>query len=192
MLLRLSAQWKGGIEQYNYFSQSSAMTIEPVLHIQTAANFYGELRYNYEEKDAISLNAGKVFFIPGKFQTTLIPMLGIIAGSMEGYSFGLHLETGWKNFYFSSRSQYCRSFSNGSPDFFFTWSETGYNISPAVFTGIALQYKRQLESSEAEPGLMGGINFKNISVSFYEFSPFHSDSYFVLGLNYEFNLKKGK
>lgn len=192
MLLKLSAQFKGGIEQYSYFGNGTALIIEPVLHIQTASDLYCELRYNYEEKDAISLNAGKAFHIPGKFQTTLTPMLGIVAGSMKGYNLVLNQETEWKNFYFSSQSQYSRSFKNETSNFFFTWSELGYNISHSVFAGIALQYTRELQTSVAEPGFVAGINFKNFSVPFYVFGPFRSDSYVVLGLNYEYSLRKRK
>jgi len=192
MLLELDAQLKGGVEQYSYFGKGTALTIEPVLHIQTAGKFYCELRYNYEEKDAISFNAGKIFLIPGKFQTTLTPMLGITAGSLKGYSLVLNQETEWKKFYFSSRSQYCRSFSKEYPGFFYSWLETGYNISPVVFTGIALQCRRQANNREMDPGIMSGLSLKNISVSFYVFNPLCADSYFATGLNYDCNLSKRK
>ena len=190
-LLNVSAQLKGGIEHYSYFSSGAALIMEPVLHIQTARGSYGELRYNYEKKDAISFNAGKAFFIPGKFQTTLTPMLGIVTGSMKGCNLVLNQETEWKNFYFSSQSQYCRAFSD-DPDFFYNWSESGYNISPPVFTGIALQCRYQSGKLATDPGLMTGINLKNVSVSFYVFNPLSSNSYFVTGLKYECYLSKRK
>lgn len=192
MLLRLSAQFKGGIEQYSYFGNGTALIIAPVLHIQTASDLYCELRYNYEEKDAISFNAGKTFHIPGKFQTTLTPMLGIVAGSMKGYNVVLNQETEWKNFYLYSQSQYSRSFKKETSNFFFTWSELGYNISHNVFAGIALQYTREVQTSDAVPGFVAGVNFRNFSVPFYVFGPFRSDSYVVLGLNYEYSLRKRK
>jgi len=192
MLHSLSAQLKGGVEQYNYFGNDKTLTIEPVLHIQTASEFHFELRYNYEETGAISFNAGKTFLIPGKFQTILTPMLGIIVGSMKGYSFLLNHESEWKSFYLSTRSQYCRSFSKEEPDFFYTWSEAGYNISPVVFTGLAVQCRRQEVNWEIEPGVMGGISLKNMSVSLYLFNPLRAESYVAIGLNYEFNLSKRK
>jgi len=192
MLLNVSAQLKGGIEHYSYFGDNAALTMEPVLHIQTAGGAYGELRYNYEKKDAISFNAGKAFFIPGKLSTTLTPMLGIVAGSMKGCNLALNQETEWRNFFFSSQSQYCRSFSKEQPDFFFSWSESGYNISPVVFTAIALQCRNQAKNWDIEPGIMSGINLKNISVSFYVFNPLCLDSYFIAGLKYECYLTKRK
>ena len=185
MLLNLSAQLKGGIEHYSYFSNDAVFSMEPVLHIQTSRGIYGELRYNYEKKNAISLNAGKRFLIHGKLSTTLTPMLGLVAGTIKGFNLALNQETEWKNFYFSSQSQYCRSFSKESPGFLYSWSESGYNISPVVFTAIALQCKYQSDKLDTEPGLMGGINFKNISLSFYVFNPLCSNSYWVAGLKYE-------
>ena len=192
MLLNLSAQLKGGIEHYSYFSNDAVFSMQPVLHIQTPGGAYSELRYNYEKKDAISFNAGKTFFIRGKFPATLTPMLGVVAGSMKGYNLGLNLETDWRNFYFSSQSQYCRSFSKEGPGFVYSWSEAGYNISPVVFTAIALQCSKQEAAWGAEPGFMGGINLKNISVSLYFFNPLSPASYFVAGLKYECSLSKRK
>jgi hypothetical protein len=192
MLLNLSAQLKGGIEHYSYFSNDAVFVMEPVLHIQTARGIYGELRYNYEKKDAVSFNAGKTFLTHGKLTTILTPMLGIVAGAMKGYNLALNQETDWKNFYFSSQSQYCRSFSKGDPGFFFSWSESGYNISPVLFTAIALQCGNQAKNWDIDPGVMSGINLKNVSVSFYVFNPLCSDSYFVAGLKYECYLSKRK
>ncbi len=192
VLLSSSAQLKGGIEHYSYFSNDAVFSMEPVLHIQTSRGVYGELRYNYEKKGALSFNTGKIFLIRGKLPTTLTPMLGIVAGSMKGYNLALNQQTDWKNFYFSSQSQYCRSFSKEDPGFFFSWSESGYNISPVVFTAIALQCRNQANDWDMEPGIMGGINLKNISVSLYLFNPLCTAVYFVAGLRYECSLSKRK
>jgi hypothetical protein len=75
-------------------------------------------------------------------------------------------------------------------NFFFSWSEAGYNISRNFFAGLAIQYTGQQEMKNAEPGFVAGINFRNISIPVYMFNPFRPGRYFVWGLNYEYRFKK--
>ncbi|MES1223335.1 MAG: hypothetical protein ABUT20_48015 [Bacteroidota bacterium] len=188
----VSAQSKMVFENYNYWGQHSSAVFVPMIHIETKNNWYAEIRYNYEADQTLSVFAGKSFYGGNKITYSITPLVGISAGLFSGASFATNADVEWDNFYFSSQSQFSRSFKKEIPDFFFTWSEAGYNISPNIFAGLALQYTRQLASNEAEPGIMAGINFKNFSIPFYVFKPFHSGGYFVLGLNYEYNLRKRK
>jgi hypothetical protein len=192
MLHNASAQSKMVFENYNYWGHQTPAIFVPMIHIETRNNWYAEMRYNYEEAETISIYAGKTFGSDRAIHYHITPMAGLSAGRFTGASFAANAEVDWKNFYFSSQSQYSRSFKKEIPDFSFNWSELGYNISRNVFAGLSMQYTRQAGKGEAEPGLMAGINFKNVSVPFYVFNPFSSGSYFVLGLNYEYNLGRRK
>jgi len=178
-------------ENYNYMGHQSSLFV-PIIHIETKHNWYGEVRYNYEDVQTISMYAGKTFSGGNKFNYTLTPLIGYSAGNFTGSSLALNNEVDWKNFYFSSQSQYSFSFKKEVSNFFFTWSELGYNVSSNFFAGAALQYTWQLNKGEGEPGFVAGINFKNFSVPFYVFNPFKQASYIVLGLNYEYDLKRKK
>ena len=186
-----SAQSKMVFENYNYWGHQTSAVFVPMIHIETNHNWYAEMRYNYEDVQTLSFFAGRIFSGGNKFTYSITPLAGYATGNFTGASLAANAEADWSNFYFSSQSQYSRSFKKEVPHFFFTWSELGYNISPKIFTGLAIQYTKQKGSNEAEPGLVAGINFKNISIPFYVFNPFRS-SYFVLGLNYEYNLRKRK
>jgi hypothetical protein len=89
-----------------------------------------------------------------------------------------------------AQSQYSIATKKTATDFFFNWSELGYNISERVFGGLAMQYTRQDNENFVEPGFVVGMNFKNVSFPVYVFSPFRSGCYFVVGLNYEYSFKK--
>ena len=95
-----------------------------------------------------------------------------------------------KKFYVSVQAQLSRSIENAADDFFFSWSEAGYNLSATIFGGVALQYTRQQHTKLPEPGFVAGLNFKELSIPVYLFNPFKTNRYFVVGLNYCFNVKK--
>jgi hypothetical protein len=55
-----------------------------------------------------------------------------------------------------------------------------------------MQYTRQIDNNSFEPGFVAGLEIKNFSFPVYVFSPFRSGCYFVVGISYEYNLKKKK
>jgi hypothetical protein len=195
-----AAQWKAGIGQYSYTSMPLAEAIVPVGYIQSANNWYAELRYNYEEAKTFSLYGGKTFSGGNNLEYTLTPMAGFSTGRFTGVSFAANAEAEWKNFFFSSQTQYSISVKKkdsivvkgNTGRFFFNWSELGYNISDLFFGGLSMQYTRQTGENNFEPGFLAGLNFKNLSFPCYVFSPFRPGRYFVLGVNYEFNFTKKK
>jgi len=189
---QLSAQSKLGFENYNYWGQQSQGTFVPLIHFETNKNWYAELRYNYEDAQTISFYAGKTFSGGNDLTYSIIPLAGFSYGRFTGASIAANTEVEWKKFYISSQSQYSVGLRKETPDFFFTWSELGYNISDHVYAGGAIQYTWQLNSGAIEPGFVVGINFKKFSVPFYVFNPFKQSSYLVLGLNYEYDLKRRK
>jgi hypothetical protein len=150
------------------------------------------MRYNYEEVQTISFYGGKIFSGGNAVTYSITPLAGFAAGRFSGLSFAANTEMGWKGFYISLQSQYSKSLEKDKPDFFFNWSECGYNISSHLFTGLSLQYALHSGKVDAEPGFVVGINLKNVSVPLYVFNAFHAGCYFVLGLNYEYNMKKKK
>lgn len=119
-------------------------------------------------------------------------MIGLSAGNFSGVSIAANGELDWKNFYASSQTQYSINIKTDGKNFFFSWSELGYNISKTLFAGAAVQYTLQAGKTNTEPGFVAGLNFKNFSIPFYVFKPFSSGQYIVLGLIFEYNLKKRK
>jgi hypothetical protein len=188
--INAGAQSKWVYEQYNYIKQPDAAVFVPMVHFETNDNWYAELRYNYEDVKTLSLFAGKTLTGGETFEYTVTPMAGYSAGIFTGVSLAVNAEAAWKKFYISAQSQYSIATRKNATDFFFNWSELGYAVSDRLFTGVAMQYTRQEDQADFEPGFLAGLSFKNISFPFYVFSPFRPDRYFVLGMNYEYTLKK--
>jgi hypothetical protein len=195
-----ATQWKAGIAQYIYTGTPLAEAIVPVCFIQSDNNWYAELRYNYEDAKTLSLYGGKTFSGGNGLEYTITPMAGFSTGRFTGVSFATNADAEWKNFFFSSQTQYSiavkkndsTAIKKNAENFFFSWSELGYNLGDHFFAGLAMQYTRQAGETNFEPGLLAGLNFKNFSFPFYLFGPFRPDRYFVLGASYEFTLKKRK
>jgi hypothetical protein len=184
------AQSKIGIENYNYWGQANSNVIVPMIHIETNNNWYAEVRYNYEDAETLSFFGGKTFSGGKSLEYSVTPMTGVSVGNFTGVSFATNAEVDWKNFYMASQTQYSIATKKNLSNFFFSWSELGYNITDNFFGGLALQYTLQQGMNDTEPGLFAGVNFKSVSIPFYVFSPFQAGRYFVLGLNYEYNFKK--
>jgi hypothetical protein len=191
MLPDAFGQLKGGIEQYNYFRIHSGGSFVPVVHIQSAKNFYGELRYNYEEEKAFSVNAGMTFSKESEFSFSLTPMVGYVMGSMRGYNLNLNQEAEWRKFFYSTQAQYTINANDREANFFYSWSEAGYNISKKFYAGLSCQFtKLRTVPVLADAGLMAGISFGNFSFPVYYFRPFAKTSFVIAGINYEWQLNR--
>jgi hypothetical protein len=184
------SQSKWVFEQYNYIRQPDASAFVPMVHFQTKNNWYGELRYNYEDAQTLSLFGGKTLTGGKSLTWSITPMAGYSTGKFTGVSAGINNEIEWKDFYFSAQSQYSMATKKDIANFFFNWSEAGYSFSDYFYSGIAMQFTRQKQKGYLEPGIVSGLCFRNFSLPFYVFNPLRNDCYFVLGLNYEYNLKK--
>lgn len=185
-------QSKSGVENYNLLGQGNEYVWMPIVHYQTEKGLYAELRYNYEDLKTISFYGGKTFEGGSAFEYSFTPMVGYSIGNFTGLSLATNAEVEWKDFYLSTQSQFSLATKKGMSNFFFSWSEVGYNVFRSLFAGLAVQYTRQERANDIQPGVVAGVNFKNFSMPVYMFSPFQKGRYMVLGLVYEFNLNKKK
>ncbi len=196
--LTTAAQWRAGIEQYFYTHTPIAAAFVPMVHLQSPGNFYAELRYNYEDAKTLSLYAGKTFLGGNDLEYKITPMVGYSTGRFTGISFAVNADVEWKNLFISSQTQSGMSLrkndtlsaKKNAGDFFYSWSELGYNLTDHFFGGVSVQDTRQTGGNIFETGILAGLRFKNLCFPFYVFNPFHQDRYFILGVNYEFSLKR--
>ncbi|HEV7783450.1 MAG TPA: hypothetical protein VGO58_19385 [Chitinophagaceae bacterium] len=190
MPLSLRAQSKLGIENYYYSGKPGSNSVVPVVHFETKNSFRGELRYNYEDANTLSFFTGKTIAAGKAVQYSISPMVGLSTGTFTGLSFATNIEIEWKSIYFSSENQYSMAMKSGYDNFFFSWSELGYDLSDHFFGGLAVQYTRSGGSNKIEPGFVGGFYLGDLTVPLYAFSPFGPGKYFVVGVIYECNFKK--
>jgi hypothetical protein len=184
---QVNAQSKGGIEQYNYFNNSGISTIMPVMHIENKTGWHSEVRYNYEEVKTFSLYAGKSFSYSGFLSGSVTPMLGALMGNLKGGSAAVNIDVECKKFFLSSLPEFVVAMDGVNRNFFYNWSELGYNIRNWIYAGISLQQTLTSQDTETQTGVMTGFRIKKFTVPVYFFNPLKQTQYFILGINWEWN-----
>jgi hypothetical protein len=179
-----------GFEQYFYVTDKKMVTLVPVLDYQADNHMYVEGRYNYEELNTFSLYLGRTFSVSRKVSYSVTPMLGGVIGKFKGGSAGINAAAEYRKIFFSSQSQYTCSFNESNNDFFFAWSDLGYQPLKWLYVGLSTQqtYLPHSRSLIAESGVLLGFLVKKWTFPLYSFSPFGNDTYFVLGINYSVGL----
>ena len=185
-LHNVRSQSKISFEQYSFMGAGQASLLAPVAHYETKQNWYAEARYNYEDLNTFSLYAGHTFSGNKSFSWSLTPMVGGMAGKLKGGSVGLNSECSFKNFNFSSQSQYSISAASKYDNFFYNWSELCYQPLHWLYAGIAFQHTRLYASNSLiDPGVLVAFSFNQWSFPVYSFNPLADQRYFVVGINWE-------
>ena len=179
------------VEQYSFLGGGQNSLLAPVAHYQTPKKWYAEARYNYEDIQTFSLYAGRVFSGKDNISWSLTPMIGGMAGKLNGGSFGLNTALSYGKLNFSSEAQYSVSAATRQDNFFYNWSELWYEPFNWMYTGVALQHTRMFASNSlVDPGVLLGFSYKQWSFPFYSFNPQSSLRYFVVGINWEWQQNK--
>ena len=185
-----SSQLHGGIQQYYYTGHGSASFV-PKLYFETPKSWFGELRYNYEDSNTVSLNGGRKFIFTRWPVLSVSPFAGLVTGKFRGSNIGSNVNLEHKKWYVSLESQYSLSFDERSRNFFYNWSEAGYQFCKYAYGGIASQLTSCFGKKAAwEPGLLIAPTFKNWTFPVYAFNPAGKDVHYVLGLNWEWPNEK--
>ncbi len=187
-----NCQEHGSLEQY-YYTGAGTSVIVPRVNYQNRHNWFGEVRYNYEELQTVSFNAGKMFSHKKLLSYSVTPFAGIVLGRLNGGTLGSNINMEYKSLFFSSESQYTFSVEKRTENFFFNWSEFGYQFATIMYVGLALQVTHPYEiENNWEPGVMMGLTYKNWSFPLYAFNPACNNRNFVLGINWEWKHVKSE
>jgi hypothetical protein len=182
----VKSQSRTGLEEYYYAGNSMASALVTRAWYQSDNHWYGEIRYNYENAKSYSLYGGRTFSKNGDLSWSVTAFGGLVMGRYKGFSTGTNVDMRVSKLYFSSDSQYTRAAGEGYPDFFYAWSELGYQVSSRLFGGLALQQTRYFPSGgKWELGMEAGISFKSWSIPLYLFNPAGRERYVVLGITWE-------
>ena len=97
------------------------------------------------------------------FPILLYPCLEAWLGRFNGWSGGLNMDLEYKNFYLSSQSQYTFSADDEINNFYFSWSELGYQPLKWLYGGMALQETCFHKRTEyfTYPGFVVGFAYEN-------------------------------
>jgi hypothetical protein len=117
----VKSQVHGGFEQY-YYTGAGLPTIVPKAYYESPHHWYGEVRYNYEELQTVSFNAGKIFSNKKLLSYSITPFAGIVLGRLNGGTLGSNIKMEYKSLFFSAESQYTFSVEKRTENLFFKLS----------------------------------------------------------------------
>lgn len=184
------SQLKTSLEQYHVVGNNRSYTPMSIAHIQTGKKWYAEGRYNYEEIKTFSFYLGKTFSGSQELSYDITPLLGGAVGTFNGVSTGMNVDLDYKKFFLSLQTQYSFSTDQRVDNFFYNWSELGFQPLKWLYGGISVQHTRLYKSETTlEPGILLGWNFNRFSIPMYSFSPFSRNRYFMLGLTVQWEGK---
>jgi hypothetical protein len=182
-----TAQLRGTLEQIYYYDRDGGFAMGPLAQLQTKDNWFLEARYNYEEARSVSFYVGKAYENTSEFSYSIVPMFGGVVGRFKGGSAAINLDLEYKDLYFSSQSQYTFSVQDEVDNFYFTWSELGYQPLDWFYGGVALQetYYPQIKEHVTHPGVVLGFAYKRWTLPLYGFRTARTSAAFVCSIVYE-------
>ncbi|HMH34473.1 MAG TPA: hypothetical protein VK543_15655 [Puia sp.] len=184
----MAAQPCAGFEQYFYADRSGLQAVVPIVYFQNKQNWYIESHVNYEGLQTFSTYVGKTFSGNKAFSYSVTPMIGGVVGALKGGVLGFNTELKYKNFFFSSQSQYIFSLENSNVDFMYSWMELGYQVIGPALIGLSIQHTMlNPTNAKLETGLLIRFSVKKWLFPIYCFSPASRDMYLVLGVAREFS-----
>lgn len=174
-------RWKHGGEVSMYIFPDDFI----FLPIYTADRGWLHLegRYNYEDINTVSGWFGYNFSGGNKFQYTVTPMIGGLAGNTNGLAAGLELTFDFFGFTFYSESEYVFSLEDTEDDFYYNWTDFTYSPLDWLWFGLSAQRTRLYHTDlEIQRGLLIGGGYKWLGVSGYMYNIGFDDPYFILSL----------
>ena len=177
------AQEEKGVDVYYYPGNGAILpSLSSRVFYQGSSNWYGEVRYNYEEEGTFACSVGKTFSKEGTWSYAITPVAGLSGGRLQGASFGFNSSLSHKAFSFSSSLQYglCPGQQKSN---LFSWSELNCQMSDHFYAGVTMQQWSSHQLDPAwEPGMQMGICLGSWTIPLYIFHPSSSQRYFVVGV----------
>jgi hypothetical protein len=183
----LQSQSRQGFEAFYYPGTPGILpSTSTKIYYQANNGWYTELRYNYEEEQAIACSAGKTFSKEKALSYSFTPIVGLVAGTLQGVSIGLNSFLAYKGITFSSSLQHASCFENKRTNFLFSWSELGCQVTKQISVGLVLQQTSIYNTgNDPEPGMQLSISLAKWTFPLYLFKAAGGPCYFVAGVSRE-------
>jgi len=114
-------------------------------------------------------------------------MVAAVVGDTDGVAPGFNLAIDWWRLAFFSQCEYVIDTSDSDNNFLYTWTELTIWPLDWLGAGVVVQRTRVADLGfEAEPGVLLGLAWKNLSVTAYVFDLDESDQTVVMGVGLSF------
>jgi hypothetical protein len=140
-----------------------------------------EAHWAYEDRDTLSIFAGKSFPIEGDLKGSVTPRIGLAGGDSDGIIPAVALELGWENLNFTTDVEYMIGTSDETEDFLYDWSELTYAISDRFTVGLVGERTNVFDQElSVDRGFLAGVSFGKTWLTAYVFNPDQDDPYVTL------------
>lgn len=176
------SKWNHNLEALFYILQDEFIFL-PIYAVDNDW-LHLEARYNYEDMNTFSGWFGYNFSGGNKFLYTITPMVGGIAGNINGIAPGLEFDFEFYGFELHSESEYVFNLQDKENDFYYNWTDFTYSPLDWLWFGLSTQRTRLYQTDlEFQSGLLIGGGFKWFGLSGYLYNPGSDDPYLILSLS---------
>jgi hypothetical protein len=148
---------------------------------------YFEARYNYEDTRTFSLYSGFPLVYDNNAEIEFVPLVGAVAGQVNGISPGFNLNASYKGFNLFTQLQYTFDLWDKANSFFLDWSTISIDLTGQFAAGAGLQvYKPVNETAEILFGPMLRFRFGNFSTEVILYNLWDDLPKIALGISYSF------
>lgn len=142
-----------------------------------------EGRWNYEAFHTGSLFVGANFDWGKEFELSVTPMVGAVAGEVDGVAPGLELDAKWKWLEFYDESEYLISTNDSRDNFIYSWMELTVAPVDWLRTGLVAQRTHAYDTRlSVDRGLLLELSHGPVSGTIYWMNPDKSGSYWMFTL----------
>jgi hypothetical protein len=110
-----------------YWANHEQTTVTPQVWV-SLKNYYLEARYNYEDLQTFSLYFGKSFALGKRDIAEITPLIGGVAGKVNGISPAFNFSLDYLKFSIVSQTQYTFDLQHYSSSFFYDWTNFSFGI----------------------------------------------------------------
>lgn len=142
-----------------------------------------EAHWAYEDRDTLSVFAGKSFPIEGDLSGSFTPRIGIAGGDSDGIVPAMALGLGWKALHFSTDIEYLIGTSSDTDDFLYSWSELAWAVTNRFSVGLVGQRTNVFDQElSVDRGFLVGMSLGKAHLTAYWFNPDQDDPYLSVAI----------
>lgn len=181
-----AAAWTAEAVVSLYLIEDDDPLVMPVVSFDRGA-LHVEGRYQYEDRDTISVWAGWTFEVGRAVHLTMVPMAGLVLGNATGVAPGGEITLAWRRIEFYNESEYMFDTTGDAGHFAYTWSELGVSATDWLRFGLSVQRMREHRSARwIDRGVFAAVSAGRVDASFHWFNVEEGDRFAILGVSVAF------
>lgn len=163
--------WSLDASAYTYIVPDSENYVQPTV----AAGrdwLHVEARFNYEDRDTVSVWLGYNFTVGEEVTLEITPMVGAVIGNTAGIAPGYKASLRWRMFELYSETEYVVDAGDSADSFLYTWSELALAPTAWSRSGLAVQRTKVYQTEfDIQRGFFAGFSYQRAEVAAYVFNP---------------------